>query len=131
MTESTPVPVPKVRVRTTVIDCPSPHALAHFYQRLLGGRIAEQSERWVELHMDGVPHLSFQLAKGYEPPRWPDASRSQQLHLDFDVDDIEQAQAHALALGAVPLDLDDDGGARRFRVYADPAGHPFCLISPA
>lgn len=40
---------------------------------------------------------------------------------------MEAAQARALALGARPLDFHDDGGERNFRVYADPAGHPFCL----
>ncbi|KOT99372.1 glyoxalase [Streptomyces rimosus subsp. pseudoverticillatus] len=124
-------PAPYARIRTTVLDCPDTLALARFYQGLLGGRISGRGEQWTELHVEGVPHLSFQQAPGYEPPAWPDPGRSQQLHLDFDVEDIEAAERHALALGAVPLDVDDAGGARRFRVYADPAGHPFCLIRPA
>ncbi|MEV5596047.1 VOC family protein [Streptomyces sp. NPDC052496] len=130
MTESQS-PAPYARIRTTVLDCPDTLTLARFYQGLLGGRISGRSEQWTELHVEGAPHLSFQQAPGYKPPAWPDPDRSQQLHLDFDVEDIEAAERHALALGAVPLDVDDDGGARRFRVYADPAGHPFCLIRPA
>lgn len=43
---------------------------------------------------------------------------------------MAEAQERVLALGARALDLDDEGGKRDFRVFADPAGHPFCLIHP-
>jgi len=56
-------------------------------------------------------------------PRWPDPAFPQQFHLDVMVDDIDEAEPKALALGATPLPSEEDG----FRVYADPAGHPFCL----
>lgn len=72
--------------------------------------------------------MAFQRAPGHQPPQWPRAdTNSQQLHLDLTVTDMADAEAQALALGAMPLDLDDDNGRRGFRVYADPAGHPFCL----
>ncbi|OMI37628.1 hypothetical protein SPAR_20118 [Streptomyces sparsogenes DSM 40356] len=42
------------------------------------------------------------------------------------VDDVERAQAEVIALGATFLY--DSGGERSgFRVFSDPAGHPFCL----
>jgi hypothetical protein len=40
------------------------------------------------------------------------------------VDDVEEAEPKALALGAKRLPGEGDD----FRVYADPAGHPFCLV---
>jgi hypothetical protein len=40
------------------------------------------------------------------------------------VDDIEAAEAAAVALGAKRL----PGEGHDFRVYEDPAGHPFCLV---
>jgi Glyoxalase-like domain len=44
------------------------------------------------------------------------------------VDDLEIADQRVRALGAVPLGervvLEDE----TYRVYADPAGHPFCLV---
>ena len=67
--------------------------------------------------------LAFQLAPDHQPPRWPDPAFPQQFHLDLMVDDIDEAEPRALAIGATKLPSEEDG----FRVYADPAGHPFCL----
>ncbi|MGR3934442.1 VOC family protein [Streptomyces sp. BRA346] len=112
------------------VDCPDPTALARFYQQVLGGEIENEGKRWVDLHVPGGVRLAFQEAPGYVAPSWPSAKESQQLHLDLDVTDMAEAQEQVLALGAKALDLDDDGGKRDFRVFADPAGHPFCLIRP-
>jgi hypothetical protein len=68
--------------------------------------------------------LGFQRSADYRPPRWPDPERPQQFHLDIEVDDLEAAQAAAAAGGATRL----DDGANFWRTYADPAGHPFCLL---
>ncbi|MFI6350327.1 VOC family protein [Streptomyces sp. NPDC050560] len=110
------------------VDCPDPSALAAFYAGVLGGEVSKNDDDWYDLRLPGGERIAFQRAEDLKPPEWPRADRnSQQLHLDFDVPDIEAAQEAVLGLGATPLDLDDDGGRRRFRVYADPAGHPFCL----
>ncbi|MGW0563882.1 VOC family protein [Streptomyces sp. NPDC003016] len=110
------------------VDCPDPGALAGFYAAVLGGEVKRDDEDWCVLHVPGGNRIAFQRAPGFRPPNWPRADdNSQQMHFDFDVPDIEAAQEQVLALGATPLDLDDDGGKRGFRVYADPAGHPFCL----
>lgn len=66
--------------------------------------------------------MAFQLAPGHVPPRWPDPDSSQQIHLDVMVDDLRAAGDAVMALGGVSLDPD-------MHVYADPAGHPFCLIA--
>jgi Glyoxalase-like domain len=68
--------------------------------------------------------IGFQLAPDFQPPQWPDPGRPQQMHFDVMVDDIDAAEPRVLALGARRL-AGGDGGSR---VYADPAGHPFCLI---
>ena len=47
------------------------------------------------------------------------------MHLDFDVDDLDATEARVLAAGATRYDFQPDD---HWRVYADPAGHPFCLI---
>ncbi|MFJ8000404.1 VOC family protein [Streptomyces sp. NPDC096310] len=123
--------MPIATIRTLVLDCPDPHALAGFYAELLGGEVVGAADaHWVDLRVDHVKRLSFQRVPGYVPPEWPSTSRSQQLHLDLDVDDMRVREKEVLALGATPLDLEDDGGKRDFRVYADPVGHPFCLIRP-
>ncbi|MEU3370543.1 VOC family protein [Streptomyces sp. NPDC006711] len=110
------------------LDCPDPQALAAFYAAVLGGEVKNDNEDWYDLYAPGGHRVSFQRAPGLTPPEWPRGDRnSQQLHLDFTVQDMEAAEQQVLSLGATPLDLDDRGGERGFRVYADPAGHPFCL----
>lgn len=110
------------------LDCPDPKLLAGFYQGVLGGEVKNDNDDWYELHVPGGARIAFQRAPGHQPPDWPRADHdSQQAHLDFDIENMERAQEQVLALGATPLDVDDRGGERGFRVYADPAGHPFCL----
>lgn len=112
---------------TVVLDCPDPVALGRFYAEVLGGQIEDGDEGWVDL--TGVPGtpLAFQEAPGYVPPKWPAPDASQQFHLDLTVEDLDAAEKRVLALGAKMLDADDR--ARNWRVYADPAGHPFCLCA--
>ncbi|MDG4792649.1 VOC family protein [Micromonospora sp. WMMD1082] len=116
------------QLRSTVIDCPDPRALAAFCAELLGLPLVEEDsegDEWVVLggHPGHQPRLAFQRAPELRAPVWPDPERPQQFHLDVTVDDIDTAEKAALALGARRLPGQGDG----FRVYADPAGHPFCL----
>ncbi|MFC9676962.1 VOC family protein [Streptomyces sp. NPDC056949] len=116
---------------TVVVDCPQPRQLAEFYAAVLGGDIDDfrGDGSWVDLRPPAGQRMSFQLSPGLKPPDWPAADHdSQQLHLDLAVEDIDAAQQKVIALGARPLDLEDDGGKRDFRVFCDPVGHPFCLI---
>src|ERR1700678_411385 len=108
------------RLHHVVLDCRDPAALAGFYSRLLGQPITYQSDDWVVVAAnDRTSGLAFQLAPDHRPPTWPDPAVPQQFHLDIMVEDLA-AEPRALALGAKKLDGED--------VYADPAGHPFCLI---
>jgi hypothetical protein len=66
----------------------------------------------------------FQVSPAYSPPTWPDAVSSAQMHLDFDVDNLDATGARAVAAGATRYDFQPNDHCR---VYADPAGHPFCL----
>jgi catechol 2,3-dioxygenase-like lactoylglutathione lyase family enzyme len=113
------------KLRSVVIDCPEPRALAAFYAELLGLPVTyDEEDEWVVIGGGlGRPRVAFQQAPDLREPRWPDPERPQQFHLDVEVDDIDAAEEQALALGARPL----PGGGKDFRVYADPAGHPFCL----
>jgi catechol 2,3-dioxygenase-like lactoylglutathione lyase family enzyme len=113
------------RLRSTVIDCPDPRALAAFYSELLGMHVVVDEDDWVKIRNDSdAPALAFQKAPGLQKPDWPDPARPQQFHLDVEVDDIDLAEKRVLALGATRL----DGEGEDFRVYADPVGHPFCLV---
>ncbi|CAL9479191.1 hypothetical protein SUDANB176_03012 [Streptomyces sp. enrichment culture] len=118
--------MPVAKVGAVVLDCPDPRALAGFYTALVGGTVVEEKD-WVDLKVPGGPVLAFQAAPGHVPPRWPAPDHSQQFHLDLTVEDLDAAEKEVLALGAKPLDAEDR--ARTWRVYADPAGHPFCLCA--
>ncbi|GAA1348740.1 VOC family protein [Streptomyces beijiangensis] len=110
---------------SVVLDCPDPRALADFYIGVLGGRVKAADDQWIDIEGYEGTALSFQKAPGHVPPKWPTAEASQQFHLDLDVVDLDAAEAEVLALGATLLEKGPEG--RTWRVYGDPAGHPFCL----
>lgn len=116
------------RLEKTVVDCPDPRALAAFYAAVLGMQVNEDDGNgaWVVIGRDvGWRELAFQRASPYLLPVWPEPGHPQQLHVDIRVDDVEEGQRAVPALGATRLhDASDQG----FRVFADPAGHPFCLV---
>jgi catechol 2,3-dioxygenase-like lactoylglutathione lyase family enzyme len=110
------------RLHHVVVDCPQPAALADFYSALLGMPVTYRSGDWVVIAEDDkTSGIAFQLAPDHLPPQWRDPSRPQQFHLDVMVDDLDSAGREALELGAELLSAED-------HIYADPAGHPFCLI---
>ena len=120
---------PPAKIGRIVVDCFSPRALAPFYEGLLGMTVrAEDSvERVVIGGRDGdLPLLGFQQVTPYLAPRWPDPAFPQQVHLDLKFDDGRAARQRAEDLGAIRLP--SQGGS--CPVYADPAGHPFCLCMP-
>lgn len=112
------------QLETIVLDCPDPAALGGFYSALLGLPVVWDDADWVTLGNSGQAQLAFQKAPDHQPPKWPDPERPQQFHLDIRVTDIDTAEQQVLTLGATRL-ADGEGD---FRVYADPAGHPFCLV---
>ncbi|MER5736678.1 MULTISPECIES: VOC family protein [unclassified Streptomyces] len=120
------------KLQCVVLDCPDVRELARFYRSLLGGAVDRPDPRWSlhddwsTLHTDDGLVLAFQRVADHRPPRWPDPARPQQFHLDLEVEDLDLAQAEAVARGATVLD--DGDGKRGWRVLADPAGHPFCLV---
>ncbi len=120
------------RLQCVVLDCPDPAVLARFYQALTGGERDLPDPRWrvdadwSTLHLDGLV-LAFQRSDDYHPPHWPDPAYPQQFHLDFEIDNLTEAHQLVIAYGGRLLD--PDLGGRGWRVYADPAGHPFCLLS--
>jgi catechol 2,3-dioxygenase-like lactoylglutathione lyase family enzyme len=117
------------RLHHLVLDCPDPAVLARFYSELLGWPVTWQQPDFAVVAVDDrTSGLAFQLVAGYRAPDWPDPARPQQLHVDVMVDDLDEAELQVLALGARRLVGPDPGPAPAWRVFADPAGHPFCLI---
>jgi len=110
------------RFPTIVLDCPDPHALAAFYGALLDWKV-EPAEDWVDVRSEHQ-RLSFQQVQDYRAPVWPGQDVPQQMHLDVVVDDLDAGEAAVLELGAT---RHEHQPGTTFRVFLDPAGHPFCL----
>jgi catechol 2,3-dioxygenase-like lactoylglutathione lyase family enzyme len=109
------------RLHHVILDCPNPRALAAFYSALLGQPVTHDSGDFVVVAADTTSSgLAFQRATDLRAPTWPAPDIPQQIHLDVMVENVAAAEPFVLALGATRLT--DDG------VFADPAGHPFCLI---
>ena len=113
-----------------VLDSADARQLAHFYRRLLGWQIFNESDGWVDLapSAEAGYNLAFATEPHYVRPVWPTEPGQPQMmiHLDLEVDDLEQALAHALEVGA---ELATYQPQDNVRVLLDPAGHPFCLYT--
>lgn len=108
-----------------VLDCPDAAALAQFYAALLGWQVEVESPGlWVNAVGGPGQVLCFQQVGDYTPPDWPGQRVPQQMHLDVDVDDLDAAEQAVVALGATKHAHQP---GTTFRVFLDPAGHPFCL----
>ena len=132
------------RLRQVVLDCTDARELAEFYRELLGLRYRPGDEPpgdgepdprgrdWlVLLDAAGTTRIAFQQVAELPEPTWPEGPRPQNLHLDLTVPavaDLDAQHRRALALGArLLLDRSDDPD-EPLRVYADLAGHPFCIF---
>jgi len=116
-----------------VLDAPDGPALAHFYARLLGWQVFNEGDGGAAVAPsdDAGYNLAFQTEEHYVRPVWPamEGEPQMSMHLDIEVDDLEEAVAHAVGLGAelAPFQPQED-----VRVLLDPAGHPFCVyLDPA
>ena len=107
-----------------VIDCPDPAALATFYGALLDWKVTVDGD-WAEIRpAGGGDCISFQQVEGYRAPEWPGQAVPQQLHLDLIVDDLDAGERAVSELGGAKAGAQP---GTTFRVFLDPAGHPFCL----
>jgi catechol 2,3-dioxygenase-like lactoylglutathione lyase family enzyme len=131
-------------LRQVVLDTTDARALAEFYRNLLGlvyrpgdeppapGDVDERGRDWLVLRTpDGVPQLAFQQVETLPEATWPEGPVPQQLHLDLTVasfDDLQEQHERVLRLGGrLRYDRSEDP-VEPLRVYADPAGHPFCVF---
>ncbi|MFF8278027.1 VOC family protein [Streptomyces lateritius] len=118
---------PQMRLSAITLDCPDPPALAAFYQQATGLEPHPRSHaEFAGLSRQDGLLIGFQRVEDHRPPSWPDQTVPQQLHLCFDVDDLDEAEARLVALGAGKPDHQPH--EEKWRVLTDPAGHPFCLV---
>jgi catechol 2,3-dioxygenase-like lactoylglutathione lyase family enzyme len=142
MSDSTEPATPTLR--QVVLDCEDARVLAEFYRQLLGfhyrpgdeppadGTPDTRGQDWLVLcDATGTSRLAFQQVPHLPEPTWPEGPRPQMLHLDTTVPtaaELHIQHQRALALGSrLLLDRSDDETEPLF-VYADPAGHPFCIF---
>ena len=114
------------RFPVVAIDCPDPGTLARFYGTILDWSVNVDADgSWADIrHPDNGATIAFQRVDDFRAPQWPGQDRPQQMHLDVDVDDLDEGEAAVLALGATKH---ANQPGTTFRVFLDPAGHPFCL----
>ncbi|PWU47943.1 glyoxalase [Micromonospora sp. S4605] len=135
------------RLCQVVLDCTDARALAEFYRRLLGlvhrpgdeppaaGQVDERGRDWLVLRTpEGASQLAFQQVDHLPEVTWPEGPVAQQLHLDLTVESVEELRVQherVLNLGGRLLYDRIDDPDEPLRVYADPAGHPFCVFVAA
>ena len=131
-------------LRQVVLDTTDARRLAEFYRQLLGyryrpgyeppppGQDDPKGRDWLILtHPSGTPQVAFQQVTTLAPSTWPDQAVPQQLHLDLTVPDagaLGAQHVRALALGARLVEDRSDDSEEQLVVFADPDGHPFCII---
>jgi predicted enzyme related to lactoylglutathione lyase len=116
----------RINHQVVVFDAADLGAESEFWAGLLDGTV-DVDDDWHMVFVDGEPRVGVQLAPDHVPPQWPHGA-PQQVHLDLWVDDFETAHHQVMSLGARVLrEATDRDAPDNFQVYADPAGHPFCL----
>jgi hypothetical protein len=115
-----------IRLGSVAIDCPDARSLARFYASITGGEITFENDDWATVDGSGG-RIDFQTAPDLIPPTWPGPRSTMQMHLDFVVDDLVASEARVLAAGATRFEHQPN--ADHCLVFADPAGHVFCLTT--
>jgi hypothetical protein len=114
-------------IRSVVVfDAADLDSESAFWAGMLDGHVFEDETFHSVLDANGQWRIGVQLAPGHIPPDWPDGA-PQQVHIDLHVDDPRQAHEQATSLGARLLRAGDLTSSEGHQVYADPAGHPFCI----
>jgi hypothetical protein len=110
-----------------VLDCAEPEKLAVFYKELLEAEQTHESANRVEIRGGDGFRLAFRRDVNATPPSWPRPENALQAHLDFVVEDLDEAERKVIGLGGRPLETKDATGPYEERGFADPAGHSFTI----
>ncbi|HEY8300817.1 MAG TPA: VOC family protein [Jatrophihabitans sp.] len=109
------------------LDCADPEPLAEFWSAVVGGTVAYRSEQFIGIESAGGPWIGAYVVPDYVAPQWPDGTSPKQFHLDLSVADLDAAEAALVDLGAAKAEHQPEPD--RWRVFLDPAGHPFCITT--
>jgi hypothetical protein len=127
-----------------VLDTTDARRLAEFYRELLhfdyrpgdepppAGEADPAGQDWLVLrNPTGGCGIAFQQVDTLPEPTWPDGPHPQMLHLDLTVPTVaslDSEDRRVVAIGGRLLRDRSDDPEEPLRVYADPAGHPFCIF---
>jgi hypothetical protein len=112
--------------QVVVFDAADLDTESRFWAGIFGGEVFGDDQFHSVISASGEWHVGVQLAPDHVPPEWPDGA-PQQVHLDVHVEDPRVAHEAATGLGATLLQPGDFDAEQGHQVYADPAGHPFCI----
>ena len=117
----------RIMHQVVVFDAADLAAESAFWAGVLDGTV-DAEDQWHMVMVDGRPRVGVQLAPDHVPPDWPNGATHQQIHIDLWVEDFPAAHDRVMSLGATVLKpAANVDSPDNFQVYADPAGHPFCL----
>ncbi len=119
-------PMTVARLAMTSLDCAEPVPLAEFWAALLDGTVLASGEEVSVVQTDTIMLATIRVP-GYRAPTWPGGDTPKHIHLDLAVRDLDEAEAQALRLGA--RKAAEQPQPDQWRVFLDPAGHPFCLTA--
>lgn len=114
-----------IRLSSVAVNGPVASELAKFYADITGGEVTFSHPEWATVNGPGG-RIDFQTVENYSPPTWPDDG-SALIHLDFFVEDLAAAEGRVLRAGAIRYE--NQPNWEHCLVFADPAGHPFCLTT--
>jgi hypothetical protein len=114
-----------VDLAAVIIDCMDAEPMVEFYQAACGGEIVSSDGDSGSLRVGGMTVI-FREVEGYLAPTWPSSDVPMQVHLDWFVDDLSEAEVLLHQHGATTPEHQPhrDSG---LVVMLDPAGHPFCI----
>lgn len=117
----------KIKRTIIILDAANLADESAFWANLLGG-VVDAEDEFHSVTVNGEWRLGIQFAPNHVAPEWPSGAQQQQIHIDVWVDDLKEAHERVVGLGGTLLKPSEDPSAQeQFQVYADPAGHPFCL----
>ena len=109
------------------MDCADAGVMSGFYSKILNWQCTHPyANGWAAITSPSGMVIAFQEVENYTPPAWPwqEGKQGQMLHLDFYVDNLEEAVQFAIESGAK---LANEQYYKTSRTMIDPEGHPFCL----
>ena len=116
-------------IRTVIVlDAADLHSVSDFWAGVFDGKALKEDNWHSVIDSEGEWRMGIQLNPTHLRPEWPDGFQQQQIHLDLHAENFEEMHRKVMVLGAQLLQESDSKDADEgFQVYADPAGHPFCI----